>query len=105
MRDRFTRAYRARLKAGRVIKVGRGVWISLYDEESDEKVDLIGAGAGLVHRKIASIPLELSEADVRPIPQQPASGAMPHLTIAEAKRMLAESLGVDQSSIKITVEA
>ncbi len=101
MRDRFNRTYQARLDAGRQIKVGRGVWLPLYVEESDDNPNYVGAGAGLKYERIASIPLEPEDASPPPTPDS-AGGS---LTIPEAKRLLAISLGVDEAGIKITVEA
>jgi hypothetical protein len=104
MRDRFNRAYKARVAAGRKIPLGRGVWLSLYKPEANDPPDLVGAGAGLKHPKIAVIPLAASS-----VPSAAASTSveppLPNLTIPEAKRLLARSLGVSESSIKITVEA
>jgi hypothetical protein len=106
MRQRFDRAYAARIKAGYKIPLGRGVWVSLYHPDSTEPVTHVGGGAGLDHPPIARIPLA---------PQKSDSGVTVEtddmhdrdkpLTIAEAKRRLALTLGVDPSSIKITVEA
>jgi len=108
MRDRFNRAYTARKKAGHSIPIGRGVWVSLYHPESQDPVSHIGAGAGLKFPPIATVPLTpdviaavkqtASEQDTSPEEEGP-------LTIAEAKRRLALTLGVDPSAIKITVEA
>ena len=109
MRERFNRAYAARKEAGHSIPVGRGVWIALYLADANEPKAHVGAGAGLKHPAIATIPLEL-EPVARPqavVPDErsaPAADDAP-LTIAEAKRRLALSLGVDPSSIRITVEA
>ncbi len=103
MLERFDRAYAARLKAGYKIPLGRGVWVPLYHPDESEPVTHVGGGAGLDHPHIARIPLE---------PEKPDSDASKGLddgdqplTIAEAKRRLAITLGVDPSSIKITVEA
>ncbi len=114
MRDRFNRAYAARRKAGHVIPVGRGVWVSLYIPESADPVSLIGAGAGLKFPPIATVPLspELvaatqvmdSEDDDESRPVASASPEEAPLTIAEAKRRLAVTFGVDPANIKITVE-
>lgn len=106
MRKRFDRAYAARMKAGYSIPIGRGVWLSLYDHEKNDPVTLVGAGVGLAHPPIASVPLESRQSigDGRNCTIGGNSGNEP-LTIAEAKRRLAVTLGVDPSSIKITVEA
>jgi hypothetical protein len=103
MLDRFNRAYAARIKAGHRIPVGRGVWVSLYMKETNHP-RYVGAGAGLKYPPIATVPLEL-EALLK-LEEKGASGEdEAPLTIAEAKRRLALSLGVDPASIKITVEA
>ncbi|HZR29907.1 MAG TPA: hypothetical protein VFA71_14105, partial [Terriglobales bacterium] len=52
MRQRFDRAYSARLAAGYQIPLGRGVWVSLYRPEANDPVTLVGAGAGLDHPPI-----------------------------------------------------
>lgn len=105
MRERFNRTYAARKKAGHVIPVGRGVWLSLYTPESQSPVHLVGAGAGLEHPRFAEVPLDpaMLISDDDETPQQDEGDETP-LTIAEAKRRLARSLGVDPSSIKIIVE-
>ncbi len=111
MRDRFDRAYAARLAAGHTIPLGRGVWVSLYQDEGTSPVQLVGAGVGNVHPEIARVPLDGSGApEVSPLtePTHRSNEQIANedkLTIAEAKRRLALSLGVDASSIKITVEA
>jgi hypothetical protein len=105
MRQRFDRAYLARIKAGHKIPLGRGVWLPLYSPDATDPVNHVGGGAGLDHAPIARIPLESgrsnSDADVEA--NGPDNGDRP-LTISEAKRRLAMTLGVDPSSIKITVE-
>jgi hypothetical protein len=108
MRARFNRAYAARKAADHVIPVGRGVWLSLYEKESTNPVSLVGAGAGLDHPPIYKAPLaqgEITES-TRPVTSHADDNREigEHLTIAEAKRRLALSFGVDPSSIKITVE-
>jgi hypothetical protein len=109
MRERFDRAYAARLQAGHKIPVGRGVWLALYLPEANEPKVHVGAGAGLKHPAIATVPLEpefltklksAAASEPQAAPQDEAP-----LTIAEAKRRLALSLGVDPSNIRITVEA
>jgi hypothetical protein len=109
IRERFDRAYAARIAADYRIPLGRGVWVSLYHRDETDPVTHVGAGAGLDHPPIARVPLE-PESD-----SSSASGSGPGtvirdsdnqpLTIAEAKRRLAVTFGVDPSSIKITVEA
>lgn len=106
MRDRFDRAYGARISAGYSIPLGRGVWVSLYDSDAADPVTHVGGGAGLDHPPIARVPLELEESDsgVMGGTKELDKRDIP-LTIVEAKRRLAMTLGVDPSSIKITVEA
>lgn len=108
MRDRWDRAYEARRVAGRKIRIGRGVWVPLYIQEAPKPVKHVGAGAGLAHPPIARVPLvgpewpagaeAAGDADAPP-------DADEALTITEAKRRLALTLGVDESSVRITVEA
>jgi hypothetical protein len=103
MLDRFNRAYAARVKAGHRIPAGRGVWVSLYIKESNHP-RYVGAGAGLKYPPIATVPLD-PKARLE-VEEKAASGDdEAPLTIAEAKRRLALSLGVNPGSIKITVEA
>ena len=105
MRDRFDRAYRARKEAGHTIPLGRGMWVSLYEQEASEPTNRVGAGAGLVYGPIAREALsdeihpQVSEEDI------PAPESEPPLTIIEAKRRLALAFGVDPESVKITIEA
>lgn len=107
MRSRFDRAYTARIKAGHSIPPGRGVWVSLYNPEANDPVSSVGAGAGLKHPAIATVPLDAeSGGGTEGRADQEAAGMEePPLTIAEAKRRLAITLGVDPSNIKISVEA
>jgi len=115
MRQRFDRAYRARVAAGHQIPRGRGVWVSLYREEADEPVVNVGAGAGLANPPFARVPLQFESADIQleadaddaiePKRTVAERDEEQPLTIPEAKRRLARFLGVDPSSIKITVEA
>ena len=120
MRDRFDRAYAARLAADHTIPMKRGVWLSLYEEEGTNPVQRVGAGAGLTNQPIAKeVPLGEFDTPVAPTkqPNLPSdyrttqyvqnlpSVDEPPLTIAEAKTRLARMFGVDPSSIKITVEA
>jgi hypothetical protein len=110
MRDRFNRAYAARKKAGHTIPIGRGVWVSLYLPEAKDPVSHIGAGAGLKYPAIAKVPLspELLAATKATNVEDEAerrAAKEPPLSIAEAKRRLAITLGVDPANIKITVEA
>lgn len=103
MRQRFDRAYAARIAAGYTIPLGRGVWVSLYGTDANDPVTHVGAGAGLDHPPIARIPLE-PDSEVT-VETKDVDDEDKPLTIAEAKRRLAMTLGVNPSSIKITVEA
>ncbi|MDB5439902.1 MAG: hypothetical protein JWM33_2329 [Caulobacteraceae bacterium] len=115
-RARFDRAYAARKAAHHTLPVGRGIWLSLYDKDAADPVSHVGGGMGLDFRPLDVFDLTKSslsidgEADdeaetnetteaapVRAIAETP-------LTIGEAKRRLAESLGVPEHSIKITIE-
>ena len=105
MRDRFNRAYTARKRAGHTIPVGRGVWVSLYIPEGNDPVSHVGAGAGLKTPPIATIPL-LDEAP--PAVEVVAAGVESNfepLSIPEAKRRLAITLGIKPENIKISVDA
>jgi hypothetical protein len=112
MRQRFDRAYAARKKAGHSLPIGRGMWVSLYEKESENPVNRVGAGAGLAHRFIARVPLD-SGKDGRNDGQQIIHSAPPpiesienpRITIAEAKRLLALSLGVNEADVKITISS
>lgn len=111
MRDRFNRAYEARKEAGHSIPIGRGVWVSLYLQEAKDPPSHVGAGAGLKFKPIATVPLtpdvvaamDEQEDDLQTTATVGEEDAP--LTIAEAKRRLAKTFGVDETNIKITVEA
>jgi hypothetical protein len=120
MRDRFDRAYAARLAAGHSIPVGRGVWVPLYLPDADSPPAHVGGGAGLDNSPIARIPLRVQDLgrsangaspedveglDDGDLDADDSDDAFERLTIGEAKRRLALSLGVNASNIKITVEA
>lgn len=109
MRARFDRAYAARKKAGYSMPLGRGIWLSLYDKEAHVPVTLVGAGAGLDHPPIAKVPLT-DQKDYKAIAQtneelDPKDVELedPPLTIREAKRRLALSLGVNEEDVTITI--
>ena len=108
MRDRFDRAYAARIGARHSIPLGRGVWLRLYIPDAADPPTHVGCGAGLDNAPLARIPLKSEDgdgdADAIPEPAK-ADGDDKPLTIVEAKRRLALSLGVDPSNIRITVEA
>jgi hypothetical protein len=113
MRARFDRAYAARKAATYTLPQGRGIWLSLYEKESNHPVTLVGAGAGLAHPPIAKVPLVGQKAlrnehtavetvQERDLADDDAADDEP-LTINEAKRRLALSLGVSKESIKIII--
>jgi hypothetical protein len=107
MRARFDRAYAARKAAGFVMPKERGIWVSLYERESNDPVSHVGAGAGLVHPPIATVPLtgeKGAKAGEEVDPLEVRAEEAP-LTIAEAKRRLALSLGVNEGDIKITISS
>lgn len=101
MKARFDRAYTARLNAGHSVPVGRGVWISLYEQEASDPVSLIGAGAGLQFPPIARFPLTAADAIQPADSQEPSRTEL--LTIPEAKRRLALTFGVKEADISITI--
>lgn len=110
MRKRYDLAYKARKESDRVLPERRGVWIPLYERESDnpENVSYVGGGAGLDHPPIARVPLKPGGGG--PSPSGPAGSAQGHgdngrFTIHDAKRLLASSYAVPESGIKITIEA
>jgi hypothetical protein len=95
MRERFDQAYKARLKAGQQIPLGRGVWLGLYRRYDGKRVRLVGAGAGLDHEAVPVVPLARADAD----DDSTTEHALPAVDRA-AKRLLATSLGVEESSIR-----
>lgn len=115
MRERFDRAFDARKSAGHSLPLGRGVWVSLYHEESDHPTNRVGAGAGLANAPIARVSLrggkvgtdpsfDLTPQGIEKAATKAPMGNTP-LTIAEAKRLLALSLGVNEADVRITVSS
>jgi hypothetical protein len=104
MRKRFDRAYAARKAQGHKLPLGRGIWLPLYYPDSPDPVSHVGGGAGLDHPPIARVPLEDKGSNSYAAAETARSNNNEPLTIAEAKRRLAIALGVEPSSIKITVE-
>lgn len=105
MRDRFNRSYDARIAAGHTIGTGRGMWLGLYDPEQHDLPSHVGAGAGLAHPPVATFPLG-DASDLQPAPSTSQSGfnlASAPLSISEARRLLAETFGVDPSNVEITI--
>ena len=107
MRDRFDRAYRMRIAAGHSIPLGRGLWLSLYEKEAEEPLNLVGAGAGLDTPPFARVSLDdLAESSDENLKQmQRSSRPEEFLSIEEAKRRLALTLGVGPENVKIIIEA
>lgn len=107
MRERFDRAYTARLKAGHTIPIGRGVWVSMFLAEDPDAASSIGGGIALGKKPLLSARLDAVHNEEAPEVVAPvsASRAEAPLTIADAKRRLAHSLGVAPEKIKIVIEA
>lgn len=115
-RARYDRAYAARQKAGHTLPNGRGIWLSLYDHEADEPVSHVGAGMGLDFPPIQTLDLQMSalpagadDVDDEVADEEDEPEAVPPVTeaplsIPEAKRRLAATLGVPETAIKISIE-
>ncbi len=117
VRERFDRAYQKRREAGYSLPIGRGVWVSLFTPENSKEIMSIGGGIALgktpllcakLETKAPSHPIfplsETAEKQVSP-PVNPAQRQDVPLSIAEAKRQLAQSLGIDPDKVKIIIEA
>jgi hypothetical protein len=114
MRERFERNYEARKRAGYSLPKGRGIWVALYEQDMNDPVNRVAAGAGLKHPPIATLPLvpvygaadeaegDEMDAEAEQVTAAPESDETP-LTIGEAKRRLAKSLGVPVEAISITI--
>ncbi len=107
MRERFDRSYRARLEAGHSIPVGRGVWVSMFVPEHPNAPSSVGGGIALGKEPLLVMKLDAAHGDEAPTDSAlvPAPPIETPLTIADAKRRLAESLGVDPEKVKIVIEA
>lgn len=107
-RAHFDRAYSARVAAMHQIQKGRGVWISLYEKEAQTPTNLVGAGLGLLFPAVIDEAIEPDDAKaVAAIERATDSESLEQvgrLTISEAKSMLARSLGVAESAIRISVD-
>lgn len=111
-RDAFNRARAARQAAGYSLPAGRGIWISLYEAEASSPVTLVGAGLGLRFKSIADrdllaeplLVVEIGAAAADDQEEVERHSASHGLTIGDAKRLLAESLGVPESSVRIIIE-
>lgn len=107
MRDRFDRSYNARIAAGHLIGTGRGMWLGLYEPERSDSPAQVGAGAGLKHPPVATFPLSEASEEKSKLAGTEAAPAVPKtapLSISDARRQLAETLGVDPENVKITIE-
>jgi hypothetical protein len=113
-RSRFERAYAARKAAQHTLPDGRGIWLSLYNKDEADPVSHIGAGMGLDYKPLAvldltkaSLPTGADKLDEETAGDEDEDGApegSAPLTIPEAKRRLAETLGVPETAIKISIE-
>jgi len=117
-RARYDRAYEARKRAGHTLPIGRGIWLSLYDKEAAEPVSQVGAGMGLDYPALAVFDITKMGFSVSEEDSDVEAGSEEHghggriaatdtegpLTIPEAKRRLAKTLGVPESAIRITIE-
>ncbi|SAL68926.1 hypothetical protein [Caballeronia humi] len=114
MLARFDRAYEARIKAGNSIPLGQAMWVSLYHKEGTNPVYLVGAGVGRPENFPPKLKAKLWNAGEMPEVEQEQKSVAEDvqelldetpLTIAEAKRRLAMTFGVEESCIKISIEA
>ncbi|ULB12541.1 hypothetical protein ORIO_22475 (plasmid) [Cereibacter azotoformans] len=106
MRARFDKAYRARLDAGHSIPVGRGVWVSMFVPEDPTSPSTVGGGIALGKQPLFSVSIDGDGINLPPsMAQELEPSDEGPLTIAEAKRRLALSLGVSVDKIRIVIEA
>ncbi|WP_116600007.1 hypothetical protein [Primorskyibacter marinus] len=107
MRERFDRAYRARLDAGHTIPTGRGVWVSMFIAEDPNAASSVGGGIALGREPLLTMRLDGQPEDhaTDATPPVPSAQYEAPLTIADAKHRLAQSLGVDPEKVKIVIEA
>jgi len=104
VRERFDRAYRSRLDAGHSIPVGRGVWVSMFIAEDPSAASSVGGGIALGKKPLLKVSLDAEE-EAEDMPSSaPASNPEAPLSIADAKRRLAETFGVTPDKIKIVIE-
>ncbi|WP_138919419.1 hypothetical protein [Oceanicola sp. S124] len=89
------RTERARLDAGHTGRTDRDVRVSTLVEEDPTTSSTVGRGTALSREPLTSAP----QGD----PEDLANDAP--LTIAEAKRRLAKSLGTDPEKVRILIEA
>jgi hypothetical protein len=94
--------YAAWKAADHPITPGRDVWIGLYEAEEEPGLPaVLGAGIGLTYPPLARVQLPSGASKEARPEDDPATA--PPLTIAEAKRQLAMSLGVREADIAITI--
>ena len=122
----FDAAYSARVAVGNIVRDNYGMWVAL-DAKAPGPANSVGSGLANKHKPIASFSIaalvqsgtgedagegEDTGEDERD--GEPEGGfqvaAVSHeaeapLTISEAKRRLAKTLGVPEASIKISIEA
>jgi hypothetical protein len=104
MRERFDRGYRARLEAGHSIPRGRGVWISMFVPENPDVPTTIGGGIALQKKPLLTQKLDAVKSVEMPSHSVSDRDDDAPLTIAEAKRRLAQSFGVEPDKVKIMIE-
>jgi hypothetical protein len=94
------------MKAGYRIPFGRGIWVPLYFPEANDPVTHVGGGAGLKFPAIATVSLRQHTVvqGEKPSDDEVSKDDEAPLTISDAKRRLAATLGVSESNIKIMVE-
>ena len=119
VRKRLNKNYEARYAVNPNFDVSHGNWISLYNEEAKEPTSFVGAGIGIKFPPVARVPLlgktaddagEVDVTEAAELSNVPATVRQREdndspLTIAEAKRRLALTFGVEPNAIKITIEA
>lgn len=119
VRKRFDASYAARVAAGQTMRNNFGMWVALDQKKRNSPAD-VGSGIVDLYKPVTIIPVADLLADVQ---ASAASGEEaseagsseeaspeeidndPPLTIQEAKRRLALTLGLKPENIKITVEA
>lgn len=120
VRKRFDAAYAARTNAGQTVRINFGMWVGL-DQDARNIPASVGSGIIDTFKAVAVFPIvdllaASGDADATVLEaggpgvndDDAPAGALdndPPLTIAEAKRRLALTFGIDPSSIKIIVEA
>ncbi len=104
MRERFDRAYLARKAAGHTVQAGRGVWVSMFSTEDPKIVASVGGGIAVGKTPLLRVKISGNEEiEVKPA-SEPVTAVTSPLTVAEAKKRLAQTFGVDPEKIKIIIE-